>query len=240
MAGKSKDERRQSVRNQIQETIEKAEAERAREHFNRRIDVARTGVRAYQDKQYPQAVAALTTYLKALEDFKRVPEGGLTPNHFDPKVDLPELLLISGIYWDLAKLFDRTKSPERVRDFRLYLQKYVQFSKGLPYAPLAAETLRKYIAVEKPVHRAEFKSAYRQLTDGKCFIATSLVDLCAEPTLPLLREFRDRRLLASGWGRGFTRLYYWVGPALAWALDRAPERVRSLVAQGLDRLARRV
>lgn len=230
--------KKKSVRAQIQESIEIAERERKREHFRRRIDLARVGVRAYQNKQFPQAVTALTSYLHILEEIKEAGPGGLAPEKFDRKAELPELLLITGIYWDLAKLFDHTKSPERLREFRLYLQKYVQFSRGMPYEALSTETLRKYIAVEKPVNRTEFRSAYKQLSNGKCFIATSLVDHCAEPTLPLLRRFRDEKLLSRPAGRWATHVYYATSPTVAWVLDRAPEPMRRLAAHGLDRLAR--
>jgi hypothetical protein len=156
------------------------------------------------------------------------------------RADLPELLLISGIYWDLAKLYDRTANESRLKDFRLFLQKYVQFSKGMPFETVSAETMRKYIAVEKPRHRAEFMSAYKQLADTKCFIATSLVDLCEESTLPGLRRFRDRQLSATTCGRVLMLIYYALSPALAAALDRAPEPLRRASARVLDAIARRL
>jgi hypothetical protein len=236
----SRDEHRKAVRSQIQASIEAAEQERKREMFRRRIELARNGVKLYHEKKWQQAVMAMTTYLRILEEYHGVGEGGLMPDHFDRKVDLPELLLISGIYWDLAKLYDRTATEAKLKDFRLYLQKYVQFSKGMPFATLSAETMRKYIAVEKPRHRAEFKSAYKQLVDTRCFIATSLVDLCDEPTLPALRRFRDERLAATAGGRAVTRVYYALGPAVAATLDRSPARVRTLAARSLDRLAARL
>jgi hypothetical protein len=232
--------RKTGVRTRIQASIEEAQEAQRRELFRRRLELARNGVKNYQLKRVTEAVRAFHSYIGILEDWKGTPEGGLTPSHFDVKNDLPELLLISGVYWDLAKLYDRTKSVHRKKEFMHYLGKYILFSKGLPYEAVASETLRKYIATEKPVHMDEFKNAYKVLSGSKCFIATSLIDLTEEATIGRLREFRDRRLRPSSAGRVFIAAYERVSPAFAFLLDRAPAGVRRAAAAALDGTARRV
>ena len=111
--------------------------------------------------------------------------------------------MISGIYWDLVKLYDRTRSPQKKKEFRHYFQKYLLFSKGMPFQPLCAESIRKYISSDKPVHRGEFASAYRVLSPSRCFIATSLIDVTSTDTLPRLRELRDRASQALTLGSSF-------------------------------------
>lgn len=228
------------ARSRIQKQVEQAEEERKRQLLRRRIELANQGVRAYQAHRIQEAVKAFHTYISILEDWKKVPQGGLSPAHFDLEKDVPELLLISGVYWDLVKLYDRTKSKERAREFHDYLQKYVLFSKGMPYQALSAETLRKYIRAEKPVHREEFKNAYKAIAGNNCFVATSLVELIGEDTLPALRDFRDQRLARNPCGVMSIWAYYRIGPAMAWAMDRAPRRVRMFSARLLDQIARRV
>src|SRR5262245_10903887 len=142
------------ARRRIQKQIEDAERDQQRRLFRQRIDIANAGVRAYQNKRFQEAVLNFTQYLRVLENYKNVPEGGLNPSCFDLKGDAAELLLISGIYWDLAKLYDRTTTPGRFKEFMVFLEKYVLFSKGMPFEALCAETMRKYIYVEKPVHLA--------------------------------------------------------------------------------------
>jgi hypothetical protein len=207
--------------------------------LRRRIELAQSGVRAFEAKRIPEAVKSFHSYLRILEDWKSVPEGGLTPSLFDLKADVAELLLISGVYWDLTKLYDRTKSIDKQREFKHYLEKYIMFSRGMPFQHVCLETLRKYIGNDKAVHKAEFKNAYKIL-GGKsaCFVATSLMDVCDPDTLPRLRGFRDERLIRTASGRAFIRWYYRNGPMLAKFTDQLPEPIRRALGRGLDRFAR--
>jgi hypothetical protein len=203
--------------------------------LRRRIELAQSGVRAYESKRITEAVKNFRAYIRILEDWKGVPEGKLMPAHFDVTKDVAELLLISGVYWDLAKLYDRTRKAETLAIFRGYLEKYVIFSKGMPFQHVCLETMRKYIGNEKPVHRAEFKNAYKMLGgNSTCFVATSLMDLCHPDTMPRLRDFRDQRLSASAPGRVFIRWYYRNGPWMAACTDRCPHEVRLGMAKALD------
>ncbi|MGK5082306.1 CFI-box-CTERM domain-containing protein [Bdellovibrionota bacterium FG-1] len=209
--------------------------------LRRRIFLAQSGVHAFQQNQIPLAVKSFLAYLRILEDWKGVGEGKLTPALFDPKLDVSELLLISGVYWDLARLYDRTKSPEKQNLFNIYLQKYILFSRGMRFEPVAAETLRKYIANDKCLHVAEFKAAYRAM-GGKstCFVATALMDVCDPETLVTLRSFRDEQLARSEPGRAFIRWYYRHGPRLAdWTEVQRPV-VRKVLGFGLDVIAQRL
>lgn len=236
--GKKGERHRERIRSKIQESIERAEDERKRELFRRRIELARNGVVKYKGRNFPEAVRAFHTYLRILEEFKGVGDGGLRPSLFDKKNDLPELLLISGVYWDLSKLYDRTRSPERQREFRQYLEKYVTFSKGLPYQSIAAETLRRYLSSDKAIHKTAFKDAYKALGGSKCFIASALVDLVHEETIPNLQRFRDTRLKQSVMGRLFIWTYYKVGPIAAEWTEICPDGIRRVFARILDRVAR--
>lgn len=207
--------------------------------LRRRIELAQAGVRAFETKKFPEAVKNFHSYLRILEDWKSVPEGKLTPSHFEVKADVAELLLISGVYWDLTKLYDRTKSVDKQREFKHYLEKYIMFSRGMPFQHVCLETMRKYINNDKPIHKAEFKNAYKLLGGTSlCFVATSLMDVCEPDTMPRLRQFRDERLYSSPWGRAFIRWYYRNGPKLAAAVDRAPQGVRRGMGRGLDWFSR--
>lgn len=222
------------VRKNIESAIEQAEEDRKRKLLNQRLDLARAGIAAYQRKQLTEAVKNFHAYLRILEEVKNVAEGGLMPTYFDFKRDLPELLMISGVYWDLVKLYDRTQSADKQREFLHYMEKYITFSKGMPYQPLCAETLRKYIRNEKPVHRAEFKNAYSLLAEARCFIVTSLEDVTAYQTLPLFRKFRDDVLAEFEEGRRWIDRYYQVGPRIAEKLESSPRLFRKGVGLLLD------
>ncbi len=218
--------------------MERAEQERRLLMLRRRIDLAQAGVRHYEMRKMAEAVKSFQSYLHILEDWKNVSEGRLTPQLFNVKDDVAELLLISGIYWDLAKLYDRTKSKEAL--FKHYMDKYVLFTKGMPYQTVCMETMRKYIGNDKPIHKAEFRNAYKALGGSNCFVATALIDVTEDGTLPKLQAFRDQVLLRSRVGRVSVRAYYWGGPYLAKVTDRAPETIRRLMGRGLDLLAKRL
>lgn len=228
------------ARKRIETQIEFQEKERRRKLENTRLELARAGISAYQRRKLTEAVNHFLTYIKILEEIKDVPVGGLLPAHFDAKRDLPELLMISGVYWDLVKLYDRTKSKERHREFLHYLEKYIAFSRGMPFQHLCAEALRKYLSGDKPVHREDFKNAYKVLSVHQCFIATALNDQLEPESLETLRAFRDQVLSHHTLGKGFIRFYYRVGPSLALATDRLSLRKRKLLARLIDQIAHRV
>lgn len=222
----------------IQRSIENQEAERRRQAFKQRIQIARVGMKSFQEGKATEAASAFYSYIRILEDFKGVPEHGLNPSLFDRQKDLPEILLISGVYWDLAKLYDKTSSPDKHRDFMIFLQKYVMFTKGFPHENIAAETLRRYIRKGRPKHRSAFVNSYRTLSGKSCFIATSLIDVCEPATLDVLMRFRDETLHHSAPGRGFIGAYYALSPWLSRVLDRAPGFSRVIAGRFLDLFAR--
>ncbi|MGE0615187.1 MAG: CFI-box-CTERM domain-containing protein [Bacteriovoracia bacterium] len=229
-----------NLRSKIKAQIDLAQEELKRDLFRRRIEVARQGIRSYEDGQITEAVKHFHMYLRILEEWKKVPEWGLTPGLFDMKADQAELLLISGVYWDMAKIYDRTRTESGQRDFRRYLEKYVLFSTGMPFQALCAEAIRKYSAFNKGKHKAAFKAAYKRLAVGKCFVATELYDELAPSTLPSLRDFRDETLARSRSGRAFTAWYYRHGEQIAEWVARKPAWFRSCLARILDWMARSV
>jgi hypothetical protein len=226
-----------AVRKNIENAIEMAEEDRIRKLLSKRLEIARTGLGAYQRGDVAEAVKLFHTYLRILEETKDVGEGELTPALFDIKKELPELMMLSGIYWDLVKVYDFLKTPDKQRDFHLYLEKYVLFSKGMPYQPLCAESIRKHMNTRKTLHRVAFTNAHQLLAEGKCYIATALVDVIDVETLPTLQNLRDKLLNQYRLGRAFVRFYYQVGPSLARFTHRLPWIVRKLLGLGLDRVA---
>jgi len=227
----------QQARKTIENAMELAEEERRRKLLSRRIDLARAGLLAYQNGKIIEAVKSFQAYLRIVEDIKNVSEGGLKPDCFDQKKELPEVLMISGIYWDLAKIYDRTHSAESQREFYHFMEKYIQFSKGLPFQPVCAESLRKYLQYERPMHKNEFKNAYRLLSDSQCFIVTSLIDVTASQTLPIFWNFRDRYLRQYRVGRSFIAWYYRRGPGIALQVNALPPFARKALGKGLDSVA---
>lgn len=228
------------VRKNIEKSMEIADRERKQKLQTQRLEFARVGIESFKMRNLGEAVKAFQNYLKTLEELKDVPEGKLSPSNFDIKKDHQELLMISGIYWDLVKLYDRTKSKNKKKEFLHYLEKYVEFSKGMPFQPLCAESLRKYLSSDKPIHRGDFSSAYRTLSVSKCFVATALIDVIGPETLPRLRVFRDEVLDRSALGKKWIAWYYRWGPICADRIQYFPAPVRKVLGRILDRIAEKL
>ncbi len=232
-SGESASER---MRAKIQEDLEREERNAQIRLFRTRIDIARAGVMFYQRGQYKEALEHYYRYLQIIERFKKVKSGQLKAGDFDPKSDVAEMLLLSGIFWDIAKLQDRSKKKDRVA-IKDNLDKFVNFSKGMPYQHMCAELARKYLLNEKAVHRSMFKDAHLRLGGGKCFVVTAVEEYCEPSTLSSLRSYRDQVLLQQSVGRGFVWVYYRIGPSLARIVIRLPEPVQIGIAKVMDRIA---
>jgi hypothetical protein len=240
MGDNKKSDKASKLRDSIQASLDHAEQERQRELFRRRLDLARKGLENYKNKNAPEAVKAFLSYLRILELGKHVQEGQLTPALFDVKRDIHELLLISGVYWDLAKIFDHTRGADNEKKLRHFLRQYYIFSKGMSYAPLSGETLRKYIRSDSVVHKSEFRKIYKEMTGHNCFVVTSLVDHVGDDTIDTLRIYRDQELARTSSGRLLIRGYYRLGPVLARAMDTMPEIFRLKTARFFDFWAARL
>jgi hypothetical protein len=229
---------KKNISRRISAEMDRASVEKEQRQKKIRIELAAIGVKAFRDNKLQEAIKAFRTYIKVLEETKGVGDGNLAPEHFDKAKDMHELLLISGVYWDLVKLYDKTKDQKYRKDFLHYMEKFIQFAKGMPYQPVCAETLRKYILAEKPYHKDDFKNAYRMLGGVlHCFVATALFDVIDEETLPKLQKYRDERLLKTIPGKIFVSIYYGVGPLLAQIAWRLPEFVRRPMGKLLSKIA---
>jgi hypothetical protein len=228
------------ARRRVKAQMEKYERERLLALFNKRMTLAREGAMKFKDGKYREALMAYYQYLDILERTKEVKPGGLEPRLFDDKKDIAELLLLTGVFWDLAKIQDKVKGAGNVEKLNFYMDRFVLFSKGMPYQHISAELVRKYLVNGIPRNRKAFKSAHIRLGGNKCFMVTAVEDYCDPSTLPKLRDYRDTVLSRSWAGRGFVRVYYCVGPVLARGLLELPEAVQTRVARGFDGLARRI
>ena len=62
---------------------------------------------------------------------------------FDAKRQVTELLLISHVYWELARINEMP--PKLQKNFSRSLNQFVKFTINQPYQVLNSEMLRKYI-----------------------------------------------------------------------------------------------
>jgi hypothetical protein len=227
------------ARKKVKAQVEKAERERLMFLFQKRMELARSGAIFFREGKVKDAVQNYYSYLEILEKTKKVPRGGLEPRLFDQQKDIAELLLLSGVYWDLSKLHDRVKIQDKTK-LVFYLDRFVMFSKGLPFQHISSELIRKYLVNSLPKNRKEFKDAHIQLGGGQCFIATAVEDYCEPETLPALRKFRDEVLLKNFAGRGFVKVYYKLGPNCARIVLRTPEKFQRALARVFNTISEKL
>ncbi len=225
------------MRAKIEQEIAQAEAERLKENLRKRLEIARMGVNSMVKESFGEATRSFLTYIRLLELSKKVEPGRLHPSLFDSKTDLPELVLLTGIYWDLARTFDRVKGRRNKREHVHYLEQFVVFAQSASYKPLCAETLRKYLAAEKAINRSDFKAAYKQLGGTTCFIASSLLDFTHPDAVRTLCRLRDEKLVRYRLGRWWVCRYEEYSPRVAAILDASPRPIRRAAAWVVDALA---
>ncbi len=224
------------TRKKVKAQMEKAERERKAKLFNKRMEYARNGATAFKQGNLKEALHNYFGYIEILEKAKDVGRDDLQPKHFDPKQEVAELLLLTGVFWDLSKIHDLGGKKAFDR-FRFYLDRFVMFSRGTPFQHVSAELIRKFLVNGSPKNRRDFKNAHLQLGGGKCFLATAVEEHLPERTLPRLRTFRDQRLMESRPGRCFVRVYYFIGPWMARILIRLPEGLQKRFAVLVQNLA---
>jgi hypothetical protein len=222
------------ARRKYKAQIEKAARDNYIARFNKRMELAKLGVESQKNRNYRQALQCYLSYVDILQRSKG--GGELVPSAFDVKNDSAELLMLTGIYWDLAKIYDRVKGKDKTKT-KYYLDKFVLFSRGTSYQRLSREMLRKFLTYESPRNRPLFKEAYVSLGGGKCFIATAVEEHFTDDTVTVLRRFRDEVLSRSNGGRLFIRLYYRFSPSVAILLIRCGSPVQKVVATALEAIA---
>ena len=223
------------VRKSIQEAFEKQQEKAQRDAYNRRLQITKSAQEALSRGKIQEALQLYDKYLEVLEMRFKTQRSNIHPHLFDQKTDDQELLLLTAVFWEVAKIHDRVKA--NYKDFKFYLSKYVEFSIGAPYMILSAETLRKYIKAKKCTNTKDFEQAHTALRSklGKCFIASAVYG-SEQAEVKLLQEFRDQWLLKKPGGTLLVTAYYATSPAIARSLCQSTS-LRRLTKEALDRLA---
>lgn len=183
--------------------------------YGQRITIARQGREAFLQKDYITASRKYSEYLGVLAESKDVEDiFKLTPTMFDQKSQVTELLLISHIYWEVARMNEKT--PKLQKTFFKALFQFVKFTINQPYQVLNSEMLRKYIKKNKQVtpqlNLLNDALAQIHVQSKKCFIATE----CFGFEHPITRDLRFFKLDLLKWPLGIktVELYYRVSSQL--------------------------
>ncbi len=202
MSGKKKDDESKPVR-----------SDAVVEAYRKRLTVLRKAQEFSRADDIPKAVQQYNLYLNSLARFFDVKEEELNPNLFNQDRDITELLLISQVYWDLAKAYDR--SPKLALESVRCLNQFAKFTQGFKYQYVNAQMLKKYIRGRLPHNIKAFESTYEKIrVEGKgCYVASCLYGADDFKTMRL-RNYRDHVLQHHRAGRAFISLYERYSPLL--------------------------
>lgn len=210
----------------ISETIKENEKikEKARfqEELKKRITIAKNGRIAYEKKNLAEA---LTNYKKFLHLTARsfdVEVKDLHPKLFPEQSRVAEAILISAISFDLTKIYDHLKNNDAAIERAVYFRVLLNFSIGMPFQAFIADNVSRYVKYTPNIkHKSEFDQAAKALGARRgCFVATAVYQSADAPEVMKFRAFRDLVLMDSWYGRVGVRLYYTIGPSLAWFVER--------------------
>ncbi|MDC1174451.1 hypothetical protein OAT67_03610 [Bacteriovoracaceae bacterium] len=185
---------------------EKRQLEVNKKIYSDRLKMLRRAQEFSQADDIPRAVECYGQYLNALATYFKVDETKLAPDLFNQETDLAELLLISHVYWDLAKSYDR--SPRLHIESIRCLDQFVKFTVGYKYQYANARMLKAFIRKKLAHNPKAFKQTYEriQVESKGCFVAT---DLFGENHFVTqnLRSFKANRL-NNKFGLLFIEFYY--------------------------------
>ena len=188
------------------EDLDPQEQKRISKFYNDRLKVLKKARELSHGNEIQKAVEHYSKYLNALALWKGTTEEKLSPNHFDKQQDLGELLLISHVYWDMAKAYDRNTKLQA--EMLRCLNQFCNFTIGFKYQYANAQVVKKFI--KKPVirNRRAFQTAHEKVrirTKG-CYISTYSFGL-EHPVTCELRNFRDSFLIESRLGLAIAEYY---------------------------------
>ncbi len=195
--------------------------------YKMRFTIAKEGKMALNRRDYRMMIYRYTEYLKIMADTFEVPTiYDLKPNFFNPKNDVAELLLISQIFWELAKAYDGSSKSRDKQE--LCLKQFIRFTLNMQFQSLNTEIIRKELKRRKFKNKDLItkclEGIYKESTG--CYVATYFE---ATPVMLLtLRSFKSQGLCNTFWGRSFISFYYQKSPKFVAYLKERPRLATSL------------
>ncbi len=196
---------------------ERAKDDRKVKLWKSRTSLVRQGHSQMANKLYSEAAISYEKYLKLVEMVFECPKGQLTPQLLKEAAKTAELTVISGVYWDLIRVYD---TSDQYGERQKLAAK--QLSAFVPFTPIFNDIVRKAAIFQRQARHPEVIKTFLASASKKqsrCFVATAAFNSADVPEVLFLRDFRDTKLKTNFCGRKFVALYYRVSPRLASFLD---------------------
>ena len=175
--------------------------------FENRITVAKFAKESLDAGDYASALQKFVEYMDIMAEVKKVRDFyALKTSHFDPKSQITEMLMISHIYFEMARIYDAV--PKYAEDAKKCLEQFAHFSANQPYQVVNSELIRKHLKKSVFKNRDAFQAAHDQIyvQSKKCYVVT----FCYGNEHARTQEFRAFKdwLLNYQSGQELVRLYY--------------------------------
>ena len=173
--------------------------------YQNRFKQLRLGQESYKKGNLSKSVEHYSNYLSILAQFFDISKSNLKPELFDQKKDIGELLLISNVYWNLAKIYDKNKK------FQHHsidcLNQFLRFTRGYKHQYANARILKNYINRGRPKNTKEFNRIYEKMkiNSSPCFVST----YCFGYNAPVTKQLRLFKKDISGSSIGDTSIKYY-------------------------------
>ena len=180
--------------------------------YQNRLHQLRLGQEFYKKGDTAKAVQHYSNYLHILSQYFGTEENKLHPGLFDRKKNIGEILLISNVYWNLAKTYD--KNIKFQHQAIRCLEQFLKFTKGFKHQYANTRILKNYINGGRPRNKKEFKRIYESIKvqSTSCFIST----YCFGHDAPTTNQLRLLKKDISGnfLGDMTIKTYYQCAPSI--------------------------
>ena len=210
--------------------------------YDTRITNVKIGKQAFAKGDFLTAIRKYTEYLEVVAEVKKIPSiYELHPNHFDKSKDITEMLMISNLYFELAKVYDAAGKFQE--DLSKCLEQFVLFSANQPFQVVNSEMCRKHLRKFKFKNHDLFFKSYQQIfvKSRKCYVATHCFGENHAHTNNL-RAFRSF-LMGHSVGQTFVRFYYSRSPSFVCLMQNYPffnALLNPIIKSGLSLFSRMI
>src|SRR3989344_7039369 len=197
---------------------ERAKDLKKKKLWQNRVALVRNGHALMKNQLFSEAAVSYEKYLRLVEVVFNCGPGQLTPEMLKESAKTAELTVITGVYWDLIRIYDASeKYSGRQRIAAKQLAKFVS------HTPIYGDLVKKAQVFMKSARRPEIIKSFLVASKAqrpRCFIATSAFETPRADEVIALRQFRDKSLKTTSGGRTLVYFYYKISPKAACFLDQ--------------------
>ncbi len=186
--------------------------------WQNRVALVKNGHALMKNQLYSEAAISYEKYLRLVEVVFNCGPGQLTPELLKESAKTAELTVITGVYWDLVRIYDASDKYGGRQKFAAK-----QLAKFISYTPIYADLVKKAQAFMRSSRHPDVIKTFLIASKAqrpRCFIATAAFQIPQSPEVIELRNWRDNKLKTNFFGRRTVYLYYKFSPRVACFLDQ--------------------